>query len=118
MIAKPTKAPTTAEIAIFRHFGESARDGIFLEVMLCGGMRVRNVLEAELGERGISEFCFLFAPAEDFNVLFNGIPIFEPSSIPSAHPDANPNVHPCAQTALDVALNLSRGYNFASRDPK
>ena len=132
VIAKPTKAPTTAEMAIFRHFGESARDGMFLEVKLCGGVRARNVLEAELGESGISEICFLFASAEDFIVLLNGMPIvelslnliFEPSSIPSAHPnlianlDENPNVYPCAQTALDVASNLGRGYNFASRDPK
>ncbi len=105
-------------MAIFRHFGESARDGMFLEVKLCGGVRARNVLEAELGESGISEICFLFAPAEYLVVLFNGIPIVEPSSIPSAHRDANPNVHPCAQTALDVALSLSLGYNYASRDPK
>ena len=128
MMAKPTRAPITAEMAIFRHFGESARDGIFLEVKLCGGLRVSNVLEAELGESGISEICFLFAPAEYLVVLFNGIPIVEPSSIPSTHPNlianldanlvANPNVHPCAQTALDVALSLSLGYNYASRDPK
>ena len=104
VIAKPTKAPIAAEMAIFRHFGEI----------------------------GISEICFLFAPAEDFIVGLNGMPIvelslnliFEPSSIPSAHPnlianlDENPNVYPCAQTALDVASNLGRGYNFASRDPK
>lgn len=131
-MAKPTKAPIAAEMAIFRHFGESARDGIFLNVKLCDGVRVSNVLEAELGESGISEICFLFASAEDFIVLLNGMPIvelslnliFEPSSIPSAHPNlianlvANPNVHPCAQTALDVALSLSLGYNYASRDPK
>lgn len=71
MIAKPTMAPTTAEIAIFCHFGESARDGTFLEVKLCGGVRVRNVLEAELGVSVISENCFFFALAEDFNFLFN-----------------------------------------------
>ena len=118
MIAKPTKAPLTAEIAIFRHFGESARDGIFLEPNLCGGVRARNVLEAELGESGISEICFLFAPAEYLVVLLNGIPIVEPSSIPSAHRDANPNVHPFAQTALDAASNLGHEDNFASRDPK
>ena len=132
MMAKPTRAPITAEMAIFRHFGESARDGIFLNVKLCDGVRVSNVLEAELGESGISEISFLFASAEDFIVLLNGMPIvepalnliFEPSLIPSAHPnlianlDENPNVYPCAQTALDVASNLGLGYNSASRDPK
>ena len=124
VITKPTKAPNTEEMAIFFHFGESARDGMFLEVKLCGGVRARNVLEAELGESGISEICFLFATAEYLVVLLNGIPIVEPLSIPSSHPnlianlDANPGVRPCAQTALDVASNLGPGYIFASRDPK
>ncbi len=118
MIAKPTKAPITAEIAIFRHFGDSALGGIFLEAGLCGGVRLGNFLEESFLESVLPVIGFILTPAEYLVALLTEIPIVKPSSIPSSHSNLTSNVHPCAQTALDAASNLGREYNFASRDPK
>lgn len=118
MIAKATKAPIAVEIAIFRHFGESARGGILLEAELCSGVRLGNILEERFLESVLPVIGFFLTPAEYLVALLTEIPIFEPLSNPNAHPGLNPNVHPCAQTALDAALNLGRGYNFALRDPR
>ncbi len=118
MIAKPTKAPITAEIAIFRHFGDSALGGIFLEAGLCGGVRLGNFLEESFLESVLPVIGFILTPAEYLVALLTEIPIVKPSSIPSSHSNLTSNLHQGAQTVLGVASNLGREYNFASRDPK
>ena len=106
MIAKPTKAPIAAEMAIFRHFGESALGGIFLEAGLCGGVRLGNFLEESFLESVLPVIGFILTPAEYLVALLTEIPIVKPSSIPSSHSNLTSNLHQGAQTVLDAALNL------------
>lgn len=121
-MAKPTKAPIAAEMAIFRHFGESACDGIFLEAELCSGVRLGNFLEERFLESVLPVIGFILTLTEYLVALLTDIPIVKPSSIPSSHSNLTSNLtsnsHQGAQTVLDAASNLDRGYNFASRDPK
>ena len=118
MIAKPTKAPTAAEMPIFRHFGESGRGGILLEAELCRGVHLGNFLEERFLESVLPVIGFILTPAEYLVALLTEIPIVKPSSIPSSHSNLTSNVHQGAQIALDAALILGLVYNFASRDPK